>query len=68
MPTLIGFLKVQLKGRRIFNLEPLILKQIKIQGTRNLGEIFCTCKRKNLNKHKDLVDTISKTYLQAAKF
>ena len=73
VPTLIGFLKSPLVLKETaekFNLSPLELsKQIKIlRGTRNTGKGIITIRvtGKDIKKHKDLVDSISKTYLQSA--
>lgn len=73
VPTLIGFLKSPLVLKETaekFNLSPLELsKQIKIlRGTRNTGKGIITVRvtGKDIKKHKDLVDSVSKTYLQSA--
>jgi len=73
VPTLIGFLKSPLVLKEIaekYNLSPLELsKQIKIiRGTRNTGKgiIKIQITGKDIKTHKDLVDLISKTYLQSA--
>ena len=73
VPTLIGFLKSPLVLKETaekFNLSPLQLsKQIKIvKGTRNSGKgiIKVRITGKDIKRHKDLVDSIGKVYLQAA--
>ncbi len=73
VPTLIGFLKSPLVLKEIaekYNLSPLELsKQIKIiRGTRQTGKgiIKVRITGKDIKTHKDLVDLISKTYLQSA--
>ena len=73
VPTLIGFLKSPLVLKETaekFNLSPLQLsKQIKIvRGTRNSGKgiIKVRITGKDIKRHKDLVDSIGKVYLQAA--
>ena len=73
VPTLIGFLKSPLVLKETaekFNLSPLQLSdQVKIiRGTRNSGKgiIKIRITGKDIKTHKDLVDLISKTYLQSA--
>ena len=73
VPTLIGFLKSPLVLKETaekFNLSPLQLsKQIKIvRGTRNSGKgiIKVRITGNDIKRHKDLVDSIGKVYLQAA--